>query len=115
MLHATPRFEGPVGRLDGDLLHYALPSVEEHIAKVESYTTRIAQDMYAEGRRGWRAAMWLAAPWSWFQNYVLYLGFLDGYRGWLISRMAARGTWLKFKKLGKLVETERRARRVRTP
>ena len=115
LIQATPRFEGPVGRLDGDLLHYALPSVEEHIAKVESYTTRIAQDMYAEGRRGWRAAMWLAAPWSWFQNYVLYLGFLDGYRGWLISRMAARGTWLKFKKLGKLVETERRARRVRTP
>ena len=57
----------------------------------------------------------VAAPWSWFQNYVLYLGFLDGYRGWLISRMAARGTWLKFKKLGKLVETERRARGARTP
>src|SRR5438045_3249337 len=54
LLHARPRFEGPVGRLDGDLLHYTLRSVEEHVAKVESYTTRIAQDMYAEGRRGWR-------------------------------------------------------------
>jgi hypothetical protein len=31
-------------------------------------------------------------------------GFLDGHRGWLISRMAARGVWLKFKKLGKLLE-----------
>ncbi|HEV1995270.1 MAG TPA: hypothetical protein VGR03_13150, partial [Candidatus Acidoferrum sp.] len=107
--------EGPVGRLEGDLLHYTLRSVEEHAAKVENYTTRIAQDMYAEGRRSWRAAMWLAAPWSWFQNYVLYLGFLDGYRGWVISRMAARGTWLKFKKLGKLVEAERRAGGARKP
>ena len=114
-LHATPKFDGPVGRLEGDLLHYTLRSVEEHLAKVESYTSRIAQDMYAEGRRSWRATMWLAAPWSWFQNYVLYLGFLDGYRGWLISRMAARGTWLKYKKLGKLVEAKRRAGRARTP
>ncbi len=58
--------------------------------------------------------MWLAAPWSWFQNYVLYLGFLDGSRGWLISRMAARGTWLKFKKLGKLIEAERHATGMKT-
>jgi glycosyltransferase involved in cell wall biosynthesis len=113
-LHAAPKFEGPVGRLEGDLLHYTLRSAEEHVRKVESYTTRIAQDMYAEGRRRWRAAMWLAAPWSWFQNYVLCLGFLDGYRGWLISRMAARGTRLKFKKLGKLIEAERRVGRTRT-
>jgi hypothetical protein len=61
------------------------------------------------------AAMWLAAPWSWFQNYVLYLGFLDGYRGWLITRMAARGAWLKFQKLGKLVEAKRHAGGARTP
>ena len=59
--------------------------------------------------------MWLAAPWIWFQNYVLHLGFLDGYRGWLISRMAARGTWLKFKKLGKLIEAERRTGGAPTP
>jgi hypothetical protein len=49
------------------------------------------------------------------QNYVLHLGFLDGHRGWLIARMAARGTWLKFKKLGKLIEAEHRAGGARTP
>ena len=59
--------------------------------------------------------MWLAAPWRWFPNYLMYRGFLDGYRGWLIARMAARGTWLKYKKLGKLIEAERRAGRARTP
>jgi hypothetical protein len=60
------------------------------------------------------AAM-LAAPWRWFQNYVLYLRFLDGYRAWLITRMAARGAWLKFQKLGKLVEAKRHAGGARTP
>jgi len=112
--HATVKYDGPVGRLEGDLLHYTLRSVEEHAAKVENITTRQAQYLYAEGRRSWRAAMWLAAPWNWFNNYVLCLGFLDGRRGWIISRMAARGTWLKFKKLGKLIEMERRGDGMKT-
>ncbi|PYT54723.1 MAG: hypothetical protein DMG43_05185, partial [Acidobacteria bacterium] len=64
--------------------------------------------------RSWRAAMWLASPWNWFNNYILRRGFLDGYRGWVISRMAARGTWLKFKKLGGLIDAERRAAAIRT-
>jgi len=97
------------------LLHYTIRTFAEHEAKVEGYTTVMAQELFSQGKRSWRAAMWLAAPWSWFQNYLLHLGFLDGYRGWLISRMAARGTWLKFKKLGELLEAERRAGGARTP
>jgi glycosyltransferase involved in cell wall biosynthesis len=115
MIHSALRFEGQAGRLSGDLLHYTIRSFAEHEAKVESYTSVIAQELFSQGKRSWRAALWLASPWTWFQNYVLHLGFLDGYRGWLISRMAARGTWLKFKKLGKLVEAERRAAGARTP
>lgn len=114
MIHSALRFEGKAGRLSGDLLHYTIRTFAEHEAKVEGYTTVIAQELFSQGRRSWRAAMWLATPWSWFQNYVMYLGFLDGYRGWLIARMAARGTRLKFKKLGKLVEEEHRAGGART-
>jgi glycosyltransferase involved in cell wall biosynthesis len=106
--HATVKYDGRIGRLKGDLLHYTIRSFEEHVAKVEGITTRQARYLYDEGRRSWRGAMWLATPWNWFNNYVLCLGFLDRHRGWVISRMAARGTWLKFKKLGKLVEEERR-------
>jgi hypothetical protein len=47
--------------------------------------------------------MWFAPAWSWFQNFVLRGGFMDGYRGSLISKMAARSVRLKYAKLGKLV------------
>jgi glycosyltransferase involved in cell wall biosynthesis len=115
MIHSALRFEGKAGRLDGDLLHYTIRTFAEHEAKVEGYTTVIARELFSQGKQRWRAAMWLAAPWSWFRNYVLCLGFLDGHRGWLIARMAARGTWLKFKKLGELVEAKRRTGGARTP
>lgn len=115
IIHEALRFEGKAGRLNGDLLHYTVRSFEEHERKVETYTTLAAQQMLMAGKRSWRAAMWLATPWSWFHNYVLGLGFLDGRQGWLISRMAARGTWLKFKKFGKLLEAQRRGRAVKAP
>jgi glycosyltransferase involved in cell wall biosynthesis len=103
IIHESLRFEGQAGRLSGDLLHYTVRSFDEHQANVERYTTLAAQQMFGQGKRQFRAALWLATPWSWFQNFVLRGGFLDGYRGALIAQMAARSVRLKYAKLGKLV------------
>jgi glycosyl transferase family 2 len=102
IVHEALRFSGQTGRLSGDLLHYTVQSFAEHEAKVDAYTSLAAQQLFAENRRSWQAAAWLATPWSWFQNFFLRGGFLDGYRGALIAQMAARSVRLKYKKLGKL-------------
>jgi hypothetical protein len=107
-IHESLRFEGKPGRLDGDLLHYAVRSFAEHEEKVERYAVLASQQMFLAGKRSWRAAMLFATPWSWFQNYFLRGGFLDGYRGALIAQMAARMVRLKYRKLGQLVEAARR-------
>jgi glycosyltransferase involved in cell wall biosynthesis len=109
-VHEALRFEGRAGRLRGDLLHYTMRSFAEHEEKLERYTTALAQEMFSQGKRSWRWAMWLATPWSWVRHFLLGAGFLDGYRGALIAQMAARGVRLKFKKLGALVEAERHAK-----
>ena len=114
IVHESLRFAGQAGRLRGDLLHYTINSFAEHKDKVERYTTLAARQMYEGGTRSWRGAMLLATPWTFFSTLVLRGGFLDGYRGWLISRMAARSVWLKFKKLGKLVSVEHRGNAVQT-
>jgi hypothetical protein len=103
LVHESLRFEGKPGRLAGDILHYTVRSFAEHEANVERYTTLAAQQMFAQGKRSWRGALWFATPWSWFQNFVLRAGFLDGHRGALIAQMAARSVRLKYAKLGRLV------------
>lgn len=108
-IHSALRYDGNIGRLQGDLLHYTIRNFSEHEAKLEKYTTVIAHEMFEQGERNWRAAMWFAAPWSWFHHYVLSAGFLDGHRGALIAQMAARGVRLKFKKLGMLVEADKQS------
>jgi glycosyltransferase involved in cell wall biosynthesis len=62
MSHSALRFEGKAGRLSGDLLHYTIRTFANHEAKVEGYTTVIAHELFSQGKRSWRAAMWLAAP-----------------------------------------------------
>jgi glycosyltransferase involved in cell wall biosynthesis len=104
IIHESLQFPASAGRLNGDLLHYTVRSFQEHEANVERYTTLAAQQMFDAGERNWRGALWLATPWSWFQNFVLRGGFMDGYRGALIAQMAARSVRLKYRKLRKLVE-----------
>jgi glycosyltransferase involved in cell wall biosynthesis len=102
-LHESVHADGPIGKLDGDLLHYTIASVAEHYAKMEAYTNRAAEDLYARGRRRWRGGMWIAAPWTLLQRFLLLLGFLDGYRGAIIAWTSARYVWMKYRKLGVLV------------
>jgi hypothetical protein len=61
-----------------------------------------AEDMFAHGRRSWRAAMIVAPPWTFFQKLVLQLGVLDGRRGWLIAWLSAKSIYTKYRKLGRL-------------
>jgi glycosyltransferase involved in cell wall biosynthesis len=102
-IHESLRYEGTVGRLDGDLLHYTVRNLEEQRKKSEEYSTLAARAMFESGRRDWFAAKWIAAPWAWVRYFVLGAGFLDGYRGLVIARSAAHTVWLKYTKLGELV------------
>jgi glycosyltransferase involved in cell wall biosynthesis len=114
IIHESLQFTGKPGRLTGDLLHYTVRSFDEHESNVEKYSTLSAQRMYSEGRRRWRSALLVATPWSWFHNFILRLGFLDGHRGALIAKMAARTVRLKYAKLGKLVAAHRRSGTARS-
>lgn len=108
-LHETLQFGGPCGRLPGDLLHYTIRDFSEHEANVERYSTLAAEQMFTAGKRSWRGAVWFATPWTFFQNFVLRGGFLDGYRGALIAQMAARTVRLKYRKLGRLIAASQRS------
>lgn len=99
-IHESIVVDGPIGTLDGDLLHYSIRTLGEHYAKQEPFTTRAAEALYARGQRRWRAGMWLAPPFTFVKRLILQMGFLDGYRGVLIAWTSARYVRLKYRKLG---------------
>lgn len=87
------------GFLKGDILHYSYYSVEDHYKQVE-YFTNIASKAYYEKGKGAPFFKLLVNPVAKFvDHYLLKLGFLDGKAGYLISKISAYATYLKYKKL----------------
>jgi glycosyltransferase involved in cell wall biosynthesis len=110
-LHERVQVDGPSGRLNGHLFHYTIRSVAEHKAKLDTMSTLAAEDMFAHGRKSWRAAMIFASPWTVVQRLVFQLGILDGRRGWPIAWLSGVYIYLKYRKLGRLLAGEKLAHR----
>ncbi len=98
--------DGPVGRLGGDLLHYAYRDLAHHVAKMDGYTTAAARSAHAAGRRAALPRMLLAPPLRFLKAYFLRAGFRDGRAGLVLAWMAARYEWHRYRKLRRLCRGE---------
>jgi glycosyltransferase involved in cell wall biosynthesis len=110
-LHERVHLDGPAGSMNGQVFHYTIRTFAEHQAKLDTMSTLAAEDMFARGRKGWRAAMIFASPWTILQRLVFQLGVLDGRRGWLIAWMSAKYIYVKYRKLGRLLAGEKLSHR----
>lgn len=87
--HATPKFDGPAGRLKCDLLHDAYPTLALYLEHMNRYSSASVPLLLKRGRhaRSLPAFLWhtLANPIAtFFYNYVVRGGFLDGREGLLL-------------------------------
>ena len=84
-VHETIKVNGPAGRLRGDLLHHAYPTLQSYIGHMNRYSTLGAEMAVAEGKRGFSLWNIVVRPWATFvYNYFFRLGFLDGREGLLL-------------------------------
>jgi glycosyltransferase involved in cell wall biosynthesis len=85
-----------IGRLDGDILHYTVRSVEEHQRMIaERYAPLAARQMLADGKTT-SLPKAVASAWLTFvRGYFLKAGFMDGYPGFCIAYLAAHNTLMK--------------------
>lgn len=85
--HATPKPSGPVGELKGgDLLHYQYPTLDSYIEHMHRYSSASIPLMLAQGktsstRLAFFANTVLNPALTFFYNYFLRAGFLDGREG----------------------------------
>jgi len=98
----VPDQSNDVGFLHGDLLHYSYYTIAEHIAQVNKFSGIGAESAYKNGVRSNLLKILLKPPFKFFRDYILLLGFLDGFYGFVISRISAHATFLKYVKLREL-------------
>jgi glycosyltransferase involved in cell wall biosynthesis len=107
--HDRVELDGPVGRLEGELLHEPYRSFDEHLATIDRYTTLMAEQLFASGRRARLSDLVLRPPWRFLRFYLLERGFLEGWRGLLLSYLAAHYARLKYAKLWLLARRDEAA------
>lgn len=89
-------------RLRGDLLHFVIDSYEDHITKANNFSSIAAREYYKMGKKTNPVAMTFRMFWRFIKAYILKLGFLDGYNGFVISSLSAYTSFLKYLKLRQL-------------
>ncbi len=101
-VHESVHVDGPVGHLDGNLLHYTCDTLEHHRRNVDRYTDLAADEIRASGKAAPAWRLLLGPTYSFVKSYFLQLGFLDGKQGFTIARMAAWYVYLKYSKARRL-------------
>ncbi|MBA3828910.1 MAG: glycosyltransferase family 2 protein [Taibaiella sp.] len=96
--HMTDK-NAPVGHLKGNLLHYSYATISDHIRKLEQYSEIKAQIEIAKGKKVSIFNLWITPKWVFFVDYIIRRGFLDGYYGYLICRLSAFSSYVKYAKI----------------
>lgn len=99
MVHETVVVDGSVGKLSQPILHYSFTNVAVVIEKMNKYTTLVAQQRAAAGRKGSLFKAVTHALWMFIRVYLLKGGFLDGRAGFILSVGFAEGAYYRYVKL----------------
>jgi glycosyltransferase involved in cell wall biosynthesis len=92
-----------IKKLNGYVLHRTVKSIKAYKEKMEYYAALNAEKYYSQGKSSSWTKMIFAPAFSFFKNYFLKMGFLDGREGYISAKITAHYTFLKYAKLKELI------------
>ncbi len=90
--HAALEVNGVVGRLKADLWHFSNESIARQIGKIPAYHAEFVKRRIAAGKSAGYFELVVRPWWKFLRAYIFRLGFLDGWQGFYIARLAAFST-----------------------
>ncbi|OIO70382.1 MAG: alpha-L-glycero-D-manno-heptose beta-1,4-glucosyltransferase [Zetaproteobacteria bacterium CG12_big_fil_rev_8_21_14_0_65_55_1124] len=99
MVHEGFDIHGRLGYLKSDVLHYSFRDLDQVINKMNRYSTLGMQKMQQQGKTAGMGTALARGLWAFFRIYVLKLGFLDGWAGFVIALGNFEGTYYRYAKL----------------
>lgn len=91
-----------VKHLAGDLLHHTYQSFEAHNRQTDRFSSIAAKAMFDKGKAASYFKLIINPAWAFIKGYIVKLGFLDGFEGYMIARFTAIQSFLKYAKLIRL-------------
>jgi len=90
--------------LKGDILHYTNDSIESRVQTINRFSTLAAKAFHERGKRGSWLRLLFKPFFRFFAEYILRLGFLDGFYGFVIAITSAQYVFLREAKLREMGE-----------
>lgn len=104
-VHADVTVPGSIGEIGEYLIHDPYEDVSDYLDTLDRYTTWAAKDLLERGRRARWYTFVFRPGFSFFRNYILRAGFLDGLHGFLLCYLSAFYVLVKYVKLWRLHHT----------
>lgn len=98
-VHETVVVNGPDKRLPGAIEHLAFRGHADQARRMEKYSTLVATEDFARGKRTSWLAVLVKPPFRFLRGFFLKLGFLDGWRGFVFHLAEAHYVRQKYVKL----------------
>ena len=99
---------GLIRDLDACIEHYAFSNYSDMLKTLDEYSTVIAGELYASGRRAHFLSPSFHGVGMFLKIYFLELGILDGMDGFVTALLKAGGSFFKY---AKLIELQREKKR----
>ena len=100
--HEKILVNGKVRRLRNPLYHFSYQDIEDHVQRINRFTSISSRELFQEQKR-WRLRdALLRPPFRFFRSYILDRGFLEGFAGFYVALTTAVYVFLKYAKLWEL-------------
>ncbi len=86
-------------KLDGQLLHYTVKSLDEFYQQLDKFSSIQADGLKLQGFEPNFFHRYFKPLYKFLQSYLFRLGFLDGVAGYQIAKGLAWGIWERYRKL----------------
>jgi glycosyltransferase involved in cell wall biosynthesis len=105
-VHAEVELEN-TGILSGRIDHYSISDMPQWVSKINRYSSWKAEDKFQRQTRMPVLHLLFRPPIRFLKDFIFRLGFLDGWRGFLIAAMSAYAEFMMSAKLTRMTYTRR--------
>jgi glycosyltransferase involved in cell wall biosynthesis len=98
-VHEAVELNGKAGYLKNPIEHHTYKSISDYLKRMNRYSTLAAKEMLKNGKRAGLHDLLFRPELTFMKMYFLKRGFLEGYRGLILSVLYACYTFSKYAKL----------------
>ena len=98
-VHETITANGKLGFFKNKIDHYSYRNYDHYISKMNHYGALKAKQLHDEGKKVNLFHVLIKPPARFFIHYIVRLGFLDGFTGFMFAKTQAYGVLTRYIKL----------------